>query len=431
MSDIQRIPVVATFLRSNDKIALIKRSDEVSTHCGKWAAFSGYVERLPLNQAWLELWEEAGVDENQVRLTGIGIPVPIDEQSLGGSWLVFPYLFDLKDGAEVRTNWEADEIRWVTPEEVCGLDTVPGLETVLARVWPAFGDEEFWEGMAHIATNTDDCAMELAKRGLEALGGYVQENEAKIDNAVLVSAIRALSASRPSMGVFPNLAARLLLAMQREGGQYDFDELVTGLLDMVDDTTEMCVNETARALRGAKRVLTVGGSETVGDVILTWNGSDCEALVAVSDMRCEGNAMANHLSKSGVTVTTVPQTDLLSAVKTVDAVVVECVAISAGCELLARLGTRTAVDAANEAGVPVFAIAQTVKIMPQGWPVFLERQAPSDYDDTSTEFTGPVVLDITPIDLFDAVITEDGPLRPSRFAEIIAELGEVELIPGG
>lgn len=425
----QRIPVVTAFVYSGDKIALIKRSQEVGTHKGSWAAFSGYVERLPLNQAWQELLEEAGISEG-LELQGIGIPVPIDDTIEGKRWLVFPFLFKLAEGAEIKTNWEASEWGWFSPEEMAGMDTVPGLDAVLRSVWPAFGDEEFWDGLAHVATNTEEGATELVRRGLEILGGYVQTYYDHIDQAELLRAVRAFAAARPGMGVFPDMAARLMLAMEREGGQFDFDALVTEMLGAIEDATDSCVNEAARGLQGKNRIFTLSYSEVVADTILTWHDADSEVIVAESGPRNEGLTLAEYLTGQGVKVTTIPDSEISAGVRMSDAVLVGCDSITPDNEIINKAGTREAVETADAGGIPAYAVAQTFKVMPPGWPVFMERHAPADYDETSNEVVGPPVFDLSPIKRFEAVFTEEGALDMDRLAEIRNELGSVELIPG-
>jgi translation initiation factor 2B subunit (eIF-2B alpha/beta/delta family) len=425
----QRTPVVTSFVRSGGKFVLIKRSQDVGTYQGMWAGFSGYVERLPLNQAYLELWEEAKIQEDQVELQGMGIPVPVDDDRAGRKWLIFPFLFEPAKGVEIATNWEAEEWGWFTPDELRTMKTVPGLETALDRVWPAFGDREFWDGLAHVATNTEEGATELARRGLEILGGFVQAGYERMDRRVLLQAVRAFSACRPSMGVFPDLGARLLLAMEREGGQFDFDALVTELLDAVDDATDLCVNEAARVLHGKKRIFTLSHSEVVADTIVTWHTDGGEVIIAESGPRNEGIALADYLSANGIRVRTVPDVDIGCGVRDSDAVLIGCDGITGEQEIVNKIGTRVAVEAANESGIPVYAVTQTFKIMPPGWPVFLEPQAPADYDEASADFSGGPVFDLTPLDRLEAVVTEEGLLLPARIAGIQTELGSVELIP--
>ena len=426
----ERIPVVTAFLCSGGKVALIKRSDRVGTYRGDWAGFSGYIERLPLNQARQELAEEAGIADVDARLTGIGIPLPVDDEESGHRWLVFPFLFELEDSVRIKTNWEAAEWGWFSPEEVGKLDTAPGLDRALWRVWPPFGDRVFWRELSRIATDADHGATELARRGLKALGGFVQVHPQNLDQLTLARAVRAFAACRPAMGVFPDLAARLLLAMEREGGQFDFDELVTELLGAVEDATDLSVSSAADALEGRTRLFTLSYSEAVRDAILAWHVGEKQVTIAESGPRNEGVRLAEDLSRQGVQVRTVPNAEIASAVGDVDAVLVGCDAITDADAVLNKVGTLLAVTAANDAGIPAYAIAQTFKVVPSGWPVFLELQSPADFGGTKGTQAGSAVFDLTSLDLFEAVFTEEGALTAGRLSEIRAELGSVELIPG-
>jgi translation initiation factor 2B subunit (eIF-2B alpha/beta/delta family) len=425
-----RVPVVTAFAHRGDKVALIRRSECVGTYKGAWAGFSGYIERLPLNQARLELEEEAGVAPEDARLTGIGIPLPIDDAQAGHKWLVFPFLFRLADEVEIKTDWEAEEWRWFAPEEVGGLDTVPGLKRALDRVWPPFGDSEFWDGLAAVATDTTHGATELARRGLAALGGYVQDVGKKLDRLELLRAIRAFAATRPAMGVFPDLAARLMLGMEREGGQFDFDELVTELLGVVEDSTDLSADEAAAGLRGKRKLFTLSYSEAVRDAILRWHTDESRVIVAESCPACEGKALAEYLSRHRVCVDVIPDSETASAIQEVDAILVGCDAITDSDEALNKAGTFPSVAAANEAGVPAYAVAQVFKIVPPGWPVFLELQSPGDLDPSADmKLTGSPRFDLTPLSRFEGIFTEEGLLTQERLSQIRSDLASVELIP--
>ena len=54
--------VVTAFLIADKKILLLRRSEKVGTHKGKWAAVSGYLEGSedPLQRAQIEIQEELG-----------------------------------------------------------------------------------------------------------------------------------------------------------------------------------------------------------------------------------------------------------------------------------------------------------------------------------------------------------------------------------
>jgi len=418
----KRTPVVTAFVHSDGKIALVKRSEKVRTYQGCWAAFSGYVERTPLGQAYQEIEEEAGLLESDVRLAGIGIPLEVDDDQTGDRWLVFPFLFELVEGAQIETDWEASELAWFAPGEISALQAVPGLHAALKRVWPAFGTAELWRDLGKLAMDTESGATELGRMGLEALGRFVQEDWPKLDRHDLLKTVRALAATRPVMGVFPGLAARLLLAMEREAGEFQLDALITELIGEVNDASVLSVTAAADALHDVRRLFTLSYSETVMDAILAWAYDESVVVIAESAPGMEGRALAESLSDQGVVVEIIADGDIKAAIGTVDAVLVGCDSITSTKELLNKIGTLTAVQAANASGIPSYAIAQTFKIAPPGWPIFLEPQK-------SEERGGTIAFELTPFSSFQAVFTEEGALTEGRLEEIQDDLGSVELMP--
>lgn len=426
----EQVPVVTAFVVRGDKIALIKRSQQVGTYKGSWAAFSGYVETVTLDQAFTELSEEAGLPRESLSLRGIGAPLPVEDAQEGRSWLVLPFLFELKDGAEIRTDWEAEKWDWFHASDLEEMETVPGLTAALDRVMPAFGDAQFWDELADIAADRCSGATKLARKGLAALGGYVQDRSDSIGHDVLLRSIRAFASCRPTMGVFSDLAARLLLAMDREGGQFKFDALVTELLSMVNDAADLSVTNAAEVIEGKNTILTLSYSEAVRDTILAWKHNDCKVLVAESKPGGEGVRLADELHAEGVRVKVVSDSEIPAMAREVDAVLVGCDALTEENLIVNKVGTSAAVSSADEAGVPSYVIAQTYKIIPPGWPFFLEQWEAAGVSGHSDYVrTGTVVFDGTPIGDFTAVITEEGPLSLVRLEEIRTELGSVELMP--
>jgi 8-oxo-dGTP diphosphatase len=135
--------VVTAFLlrqdRGHDEILLVRRSQRVRTYKGAWAGVSGYLEPgvTPLDQVYTEISEEASLPRDAVQLLRTGEPLDVRDEALGQSWVVHPFLFALADPDRIRTDWEATEHRWVTPQEVSAQPTVPMLAEALARVYPA------------------------------------------------------------------------------------------------------------------------------------------------------------------------------------------------------------------------------------------------------------------------------------------------------
>lgn len=124
--------------RGFDELLLVRRSERVRTYRGRWAGVSGYVEpgATPLEQAYVELREEARLVETDLALLRVGTPLPVHDAAAGLEWVVHPFLFLVAAPERIQTDWEAQDMRWVAPDEVARLETVPGLVEALARVYP-------------------------------------------------------------------------------------------------------------------------------------------------------------------------------------------------------------------------------------------------------------------------------------------------------
>ncbi|MEE8386807.1 MAG: NUDIX pyrophosphatase [Dehalococcoidia bacterium] len=123
--------------RGVDELLLLRRSERVGTYRGRWAGVSGHVEEgvAPLEQAYREMGEEVGLGRDHVRLLAEGEPLVVVDESIETRWTVHPFLFEVLRPEGVRLDWEHTESRWVRPEEVSALETVPGLAEALSRVY--------------------------------------------------------------------------------------------------------------------------------------------------------------------------------------------------------------------------------------------------------------------------------------------------------
>lgn len=408
-----RVQVVTAFIVHKGKVFLIKRSERVGTYCGSWAAVSGYVEELPIAQARTEVLEETGLGPDEVRLRGIGRPLPVDDPADGRRWLVFPFLFETDHPERVRTDWEAAESAWVDPSDIERLKTVPGLLEVFRTVWPPFGKAEFWLEMEQIACDTKLGATDLATIGLLSLAAHVERDD--VERAAL-----AYAACRPSMGLFPHLAARFITDLTPGS---DHRALARELASELAAATDESAMRTAERLSSARRVLTHSRSRAVEEAILAWAGKRADAEVVITESRpgLEGVGLARDLSKHGSHVTLITDAQVSHFVPICDAVVVGCDAITPSDMLVNKTGTRLAVLAARAAGVPAYAVTQTFKIMPSGWPEVTEEQDPNQVHPAEDFRVRNIIFDRTPISEFTAVVTEQGKLNEamlSRYREL-------------
>ena len=125
--------IVTSFIRNNDKLLILKRSEKVKTMKGLWAGISGIIENneIPLQRAKIEIFEEVGITEEKIKLIKSAKEMRINApQYKNHEWEVFPFLFE-SEKPNVNLNWENSEFRWIEVQELKNYDTVPSLEKVL------------------------------------------------------------------------------------------------------------------------------------------------------------------------------------------------------------------------------------------------------------------------------------------------------------
>ena len=127
--------VVTVFLTHHSKVLVLKRSSKVGTYKGRWAGVSGYLESEDsLDQAYTEMAEEVGLSRNDVTLIRVGEFLEVVDEAQKRCWRVHPFLFRVDEPDKIRLDWENTEMRWIRPDELVGLETVPALKETLERV---------------------------------------------------------------------------------------------------------------------------------------------------------------------------------------------------------------------------------------------------------------------------------------------------------
>ena len=137
INNLQEKQVVTCFLESENKILILRRSEQVGSYQGKWAGVSGYIEKAADEQALTEIEEETSLHQQDLKLIKRGKPLLIKDERLGVNWVVHPYLFHIKDRNKIKIDWEHKEMRWIDPKDMDNYQTVPNLKQTLARVYKA------------------------------------------------------------------------------------------------------------------------------------------------------------------------------------------------------------------------------------------------------------------------------------------------------
>ena len=132
-SNLRFTNIVTSFIKNDDKILILKRSDKVKSMKCLWAGISGIIENneTPLTRAKIEIFEEAGIHEEQIELLKAVQQIKISApQYKNHEWNIFPFLFKAKN-PEIKLNWENSEFEWIEPNKIKNYKTVPDLEKIL------------------------------------------------------------------------------------------------------------------------------------------------------------------------------------------------------------------------------------------------------------------------------------------------------------
>ena len=125
--------IVTSFLAHNDKILVLKRSQQVRTMKGLWSGVSGIIENneTPIKRAKIEIFEEVGIKEQNIKLIKSGSEVFVESpQYKNHQWVISPFLFQTEI-SDIKLNWENSEFRWIHVNELKEFNTDPSLKKIL------------------------------------------------------------------------------------------------------------------------------------------------------------------------------------------------------------------------------------------------------------------------------------------------------------
>ena len=132
--DLNYTNIVTSFLKNDDQILILKRSNKVKSMKNLWAGISGIIEKddlSPLSRAEIEIFEETGIKREQTNLLKESQQMKIiSTQYKNHVWNIFPFLFKVEN-PEIKLNWENSDFEWVKPSNIVNYKTVPSLDKIL------------------------------------------------------------------------------------------------------------------------------------------------------------------------------------------------------------------------------------------------------------------------------------------------------------
>ena len=199
-------------------------------------------------------------------------------------------------------------------------------------------------------------------------------------------AARALSCAHPAMAALWRLSAA---ALADDEDPADYAEQLVAATAAAADATRWVITKRNTV------VLTHSSSGSVVRALERVRGKVALVLCTASIPGGEGRALARRLQNAGFEAEVVPDAGIARACEQAGIALVGADAVTEE-GVINKVGTALVALAAREAGIGCYAVAATGKFVP-------------------TEFWRPdaaPAYESTPLELFDAVVTEKGPKRP-------------------
>jgi Translation initiation factor 2B subunit, eIF-2B alpha/beta/delta family len=392
--------VVTTFLKHRGAVLLTQRAADAEVDPDRWdglSAPSAGGSAAAATEARSLVREATGVSD--IPLASAGEPVTVSRD--GEEYTHYPFCFEAPS-RELATTADRADTEWTTPTAIVDRETVPGLWEAYQQVAPS---------PATIADDTAHGAAALSIRALEVL----RDRAAVVDDwATLVEVAEALEDAQPSMAVLANRVNRVM-----SGAAASPTAVHDRAIEEIDAALDA---DAAAAATAADRltgpIATLSWSGTVKDALL-----ELDTAVTVGEGRPnrEGVDLAEALADAGrsVTVTTDGALPAVIAREEFGAVLVGADTILPTGDVVNKAGTRGLALAANAADVPVYVVTARDKVSKDD--TFHPDEGPPEeiYDGEADLTVANPQFDLTPGDLIEGVLTEDG-LLDQRGIELVA-----------
>lgn len=254
-----------------------------------------------------------------------------------------------------------------------------------------------------------------------------QTNDSAEQLRVLYRTGRELAQARPAMAALGSAVACVLSV---QGGLTEIARVATHLLDEYDSAPQRIAEQARPYLRGS--VMTCSSSGTVLAVLLAARQAIEQVIVLEGRPRYEGRDTARALSQQGIAVTLITDAQADIFLPRCQGIVVGADSILADGDVLNKAGTALLAWAGQGSHVPLYVLAESLKIAPYGWTDerLLEEKEPEEV--LSPALPGVTVrnfyFDRTPYTLVNKIISEQGVLRQDAIQQIAREVRENERI---
>lgn len=99
---------------------------------GLWNGIGGFLddEKSLDEKIKEELIEETGIKESEIISIKHGEVFDLDDPAIGKTWIIHPALMEVSTD-KIVLDWEAEEYKWINPEELKNFDVAAGFMKVV------------------------------------------------------------------------------------------------------------------------------------------------------------------------------------------------------------------------------------------------------------------------------------------------------------
>lgn len=271
-----------------------------------------------------------------------------------------------------------------------------------------------------------EAARALAQVAGDESGGSAEERLARAR-----ALGQALARARPSMAAIASAVARVwwagastaddaqaqLAALHEEARAIDagWEAASAGMANWARQAITGVVYTLSRSGSVERTLTTLAGERAAGEPL--------RVIVSESRPGGEGVALARALAGAGAQVTLIPDAAIASFIEQAALVIVGADSVRADGAVVNKVGTHTLALVARDAGRPVYALTERLKVTAASYPLVIEEMRPEELLPTPTSGVTPrnISFDVTPPQLVTSIVTETGPVDAQGIARLADE----------
>ena len=133
-TEAKKAPVINCAVYADGQLLVLKRSQQVIAHAGRWNGVSGFIDTyLPIMEiAQNELSEELTLTVPETQITVLD-PHEYEDHEFNRTWVVFPVGVSLHDKPDIYLDDEHTDFAWIDPKKLGDYDCIPDFKRVVER----------------------------------------------------------------------------------------------------------------------------------------------------------------------------------------------------------------------------------------------------------------------------------------------------------